>query len=61
MCATSNACVRVDRGLTPQHVQEFNIEKLQYLEKERNKIKKEYERREGQIDVKKKMCDTQCT
>lgn len=36
--------------------QEFNIEKLQLLEAEKGKIKKEYERREGQIDVKKKMC-----
>ena len=36
-------------------MQEFNIEKLQLLEAEKGKIKKEYERREGQIDVKKKM------
>ena len=36
-------------------MQEFNIEKLQMLEAEKGKIKKEYERREGQIEVKKKM------
>ena len=35
--------------------QEFNIEKLQLLEAEKAKIRKDYERREGQIDVKKKM------
>ena len=37
-------------------VQDFNIEKLQLLESEKAKIRKEYERREGQIEVKKKMC-----
>lgn len=36
-------------------LQEFNIEKLQLLEAEKAKIRKDYERREGQIDVKKKM------
>lgn len=36
-------------------VQDFNIEKLQLLESEKAKIRKEYERREGQIEVKKKM------
>ena len=36
-------------------LQEFNIEKLQLLDSEKAKIKKEYERRESQIDVKKKM------
>lgn len=35
--------------------QEFNIEKLQLLEAEKAKIRKDFERREGQIDVKKKM------
>lgn len=35
--------------------QEFNLEKLQLLEQEKAKIRKEYERREGQVDVKKKM------
>ena len=35
--------------------QDFNIEKLQLLESEKAKIRKEYERREGQIEVKKKM------
>lgn len=36
-------------------LQEFNIEKLQLIENEKGKIKKDYERREGQIEVKKKM------
>ena len=35
--------------------QEFNIEKLQLLEAEKSKIRKDFERREGQIDVKKKI------
>ena len=42
-------------------MQEFNIEKLQLLDTEKAKIKKEYERREGQIEVKKKMCVLACT
>jgi hypothetical protein len=36
--------------------QEFNLEKLQLLEQEKSKIRKDYERRESQVDVKKKMC-----
>lgn len=36
-------------------LQEFNLEKLQLLEQEKAKIRKEYERREGQVEVKKKM------
>ena len=36
--------------------QEFNLEKLQLLEQEKAKIRKEYERRENQVEVKKKMC-----
>lgn len=36
-------------------MQEFNLEKLQLLEQEKTKIRKEYERREGQVEVKKKM------
>jgi hypothetical protein len=32
------------------------LEKLQLLEQEKAKIRKEYERREGQVEVKKKMC-----
>ena len=39
----------------PGTVQEFNIEKLQLIENEKTKLKKDYERREGQIEVKKKM------
>ena len=36
-------------------LQEFNLEKLQLLEQEKAKIRKEYERKEGQVEVKKKM------
>lgn len=35
--------------------EEFNLEKLQLLEQEKAKIRKEYERREGQVEVKKKI------
>lgn len=35
--------------------EEFNLEKLQLLEQEKTKIRKEYERREGQVEVKKKI------
>ncbi|KAK9845474.1 hypothetical protein WJX81_007411 [Elliptochloris bilobata] len=35
--------------------EEFNIEKLQLLESEKTKIRKEYERREAQVEVKKKI------
>jgi len=47
-------------GWTMEHhsqfgTQEFNLEKLQLLEQEKAKIRKEYERREGQAEVKKKM------
>lgn len=37
-------------------MQEFNIEKLQLLETEKAKIRKEYERRESTIEMKRKMC-----
>lgn len=35
--------------------EEFNLEKLQLLEQEKSKIRKEYERRESQVEVKKKI------
>ncbi|KAG2422445.1 hypothetical protein HXX76_016015 [Chlamydomonas incerta] len=35
--------------------EEFNLEKLQLLEQEKSKIRKEYERKEGQVEVKKKI------
>jgi V-type H+-transporting ATPase subunit E len=35
--------------------EEFNIEKLQLVEAEKKKIKQEYERKEKQVDVRKKM------
>lgn len=35
--------------------EEFNLEKLQLLEQEKSKIRKDYERREAQIEVKKKI------
>lgn len=47
--------------LLPSHAnlpgisQEFNIEKLQMVESEKQKIRKEYERKESQVEVKKKM------
>lgn len=36
--------------------QEFNIEKLQLVEAEKAKVRKEYERKEASVDVKRKMC-----
>jgi hypothetical protein len=44
------------RRTHPATLQEFNIEKLQIVEAEKQKIRKEYERKEGLVDVKKKMC-----
>ena len=38
-------------------VQEFNIEKLQIVEAEKRKIRQEYERKEKQLEIKKKMYD----
>mmetsp|Transcript_16430 Transcript_16430/g.48933 ORF Transcript_16430/g.48933 Transcript_16430/m.48933 type:complete len:227 (-) Transcript_16430:1006-1686(-) len=35
--------------------EEFNLEKLQLVEQEKAKIRREYERREGQVEVKKKI------
>lgn len=35
--------------------EEFNLEKLQMVEQEKAKIRKDYERREGQVEVKKKI------
>ncbi|KIY93821.1 V-type H+-transporting ATPase subunit E [Monoraphidium neglectum] len=35
--------------------EEFNLEKLTLLEQEKAKIRKDYERRESQVEVKKKM------
>lgn len=37
------------------YLQEFNIEKLQLVEAEKKKIRQEYERKEKQVDVRKKM------
>lgn len=36
-------------------LQEFNIEKLQLVEAEKAKIRKEYERKEKQVETKKKI------
>jgi hypothetical protein len=44
-----------DRLNTLPTAQEFNLEKLQLLEQEKAKIRKDYERKEGQVEVKKKM------
>lgn len=35
--------------------QEFNVEKLQLVKIEKDKIKQEYERKEKQVEVRKKM------
>ena len=48
--------VEISLLFTWPHLQEFNLEKLQLVEQEKAKIRKEYERREGQVEVKKKMC-----
>jgi uncharacterized small protein (DUF1192 family) len=37
-------------------VQEFNLEKLNLLETEKQRIRKEYERKEAQVEAQKKMC-----
>eukprot|EP00877_Chromochloris_zofingiensis_P009622 jgi/Chrzof1/4913/Cz15g04090.t1 len=36
-------------------MQEFNLEKLQLLEQEKAKIRRDYERKEAQVEVKKKI------
>ena len=36
-------------------LQEFNIEKLQLVEAEKKKIRQEYERKERQVEIRKKM------
>ncbi|RRT79643.1 hypothetical protein B296_00017971 [Ensete ventricosum] len=36
-------------------LQEFNIEKLQLFEAEKKKIRQEYERKEKQVEIRKKM------
>lgn len=36
-------------------MQEFNIEKLQLVEAEKKKIRQEYERKERQIEIRRKM------
>jgi hypothetical protein len=42
-------------GRPPGHpLSQFNITKLQLIEAEKQKVKREYERKEGTIEVKKK-------
>ena len=36
-------------------MQEFNIEKLQLVESEKRWVRQEYERKEKQVDVRRKM------
>lgn len=36
-------------------MQEFSIEKLQLVESEKRKVRQEYERKEKQVDVRRKM------
>lgn len=47
--------VRTHAPPHPAISQEFNIEKLQMVESEKQKIRKEFERKESQVEVKKKM------
>lgn len=54
-CPSCNSHHEKGSDLDGVAMQDFNIEKLQLLESEKAKIRKEYERREGQIEVKKKM------
>lgn len=37
-------------------LQEFNLEKLNLLESEKQRIRKEFERKEAQVESSKKMC-----
>lgn len=46
---------RIEPSTCAECLQEFNLEKLQLVEQEKAKIRKEYERREAQVEVKKKM------
>lgn len=41
--------------LFDQILQEFNIEKLQLVEAEKKKIRQEYDRKQKQVEVRKKM------
>jgi len=41
--------------LSKRILQEFNIEKLQLVEAEKKKIRQEYERKERQVEIRKKM------
>lgn len=41
--------------LFDQIFQEFNIEKLQLVEAEKKKIRQEYDRKQKQVEVRKKM------
>lgn len=43
-------------GPKPCGVQEFNLEKLNLLESEKQRIRKEYERKDSQVEASKKMC-----
>lgn len=36
-------------------LQEFNIEKLQLVESEKKRVRQEYDRKEKQVDVRRKM------
>lgn len=51
----ADTAVTATAKLDVNTLQEFNIEKLHLLEAEKGRVRKEYERREGQIDVKKKI------
>ena len=41
--------------LIPGWLQDYNIEKLQLVESEKRKIRQEYERKQKQVDIRRKM------
>lgn len=43
------------KEITSAADEEYNIEKMQLVEAEKQKIRKEYERKEGQVEILKKM------
>lgn len=51
----SPACTPRSDPRTPAPAPQFNISKLQMVEAEKKRVKAEFERREGAIDVKKKV------
>jgi hypothetical protein len=52
MCTSSHQFLHHSQA----HMQEFNLEKLNLLESEKQRIRKEYERKGAQVESHKKMC-----